>query len=186
MHLARRVTVEAPHISHTCSDDEDVMLNPTVFHNACRLLNFYPTADMFASRAHHQVDRYFSADPADKQVMGCNSFLFSWSEENAYCNPPFSHMSRVIDKIHWDRASAMLVAPEWFWEDWWPHWKNKVANAYYFDQPLYLSTDGHLRDMPKRCTIITLVDGNRDNHGHYHHTTDTERFKGQNVLILNF
>ena len=69
----------------------------------------------------------------------------------------------------------MLVAPEWFWEDWWPHWKNKVVKAYYFDQPLYLSTDGHLRDMPKWCTIVSVVDGHRHNHDNYHHTTDTDR-----------
>ena len=80
-----------------------------------------------------------------------------------------------LDKIHWDRAHAMLVAPEWFWEGWWHHWKNMVAKAYYFDQPMYLSTDGHLRDMPKWCTIISVVDGNRHNHDHYHHSTDTER-----------
>ena len=124
------------------------MLNPTVFHNACRLLNFYPTADMFASRAHHQVDRYFSADPADKQAMGCNSFLFSWRAEAPYCNPPFSHMSRVLDKIHWDQISAMLVAPVWQDADWWRRWKQMVVVAYYFDQPIYLSDNDQLRGIP--------------------------------------
>ena len=73
---------------------------------------------MFASRDHYQILRYYTADPADKMAMGCNSFLFSWSAEKPYCNPPFSHMSRVIDKIHWDHTTAMLVAPEWYRDDW--------------------------------------------------------------------
>ena len=64
------------------------MLDPVVFRNACRLFNFYPTADMFASRSHGQLDPYFTADPADKLVLGCNSFLFSWWNEDPYCNPP--------------------------------------------------------------------------------------------------
>ena len=113
---------------------------------------------MFASRAHHQVDRYFSADPADKQAMGCNSFLFTWRAETPYCNPPFSHMSRVLDKIHWDQISAMLVAPVWQDADWWLRWKQMVVVAYYFDQPIYLSDKGQLRDMPPWRTVIALVD----------------------------
>ena len=60
MPLARRVTVEAPHINFACSADEDVMLNPVVFRNACRLLQIHPTADMFASSDHYQILRYYA------------------------------------------------------------------------------------------------------------------------------
>ena len=73
-------------------------------------IQFNPTAYMLASRDHYQILRHYSAEPADKMAMGCNTFLFSCSAEKPYCKPPFSHMSRVIDKIHWDRASAMLVS----------------------------------------------------------------------------
>ena len=159
MPLARRVTVEAPHINYACSADEDVMLNPTVFHDACRLLNFHPTAGMFASRAHHLVDRYFSADPADKQAMGGSSFLFHRHVDTPYCNPPFSHLSRDLDKLHWDDVhSAMLVAPVWQEADWWQRWKQIVVVAYYFDQPIYLNNEGQLRDMPPWRTVISLID----------------------------
>ena len=38
-----------------------------------------------------------------------------------------------------------------------------------------LQRNGVASDMPKRCTIISVVDGHRHNHDNYHHSTDTER-----------
>ena len=39
-------------------DNEDVMLAPQVFAQACSKLTFHPTVDMFGNAQNHQVPRY--------------------------------------------------------------------------------------------------------------------------------
>ena len=50
---------------------EDVKLNPKVFQQARRELQFKPSADMFASYKHHQLPRCYSrmADPRLRVMM---------------------------------------------------------------------------------------------------------------------
>jgi hypothetical protein len=73
-------------------DYEDVKLDPRIYRDARHVLNFTPSADMFASRAHRQTERYYSADRRDKQAEG-NAFHFDWKiEQYPYINPPWSLM----------------------------------------------------------------------------------------------
>ena len=59
---------------------EDVKLHPFYFHSACRLLQFKPTVDIFASGAHRQIGRYYTLDPNDRNAAYFKAFSISWTD----------------------------------------------------------------------------------------------------------
>ena len=127
------ITEDTLPVTSTGQTYEDVQLDPTIFDQACHLLYFYPSVDLFASREHHQVHRYFSADPSDMAASGHNAFAHHWqSEQRPYLNPPWSLIHRVLEKLEQDNVRAMVFVPEWTWSSWWPLWESFAKNAYTF------------------------------------------------------
>ena len=70
--LAKRVTLPVPQITFASRADEDVMLDPIVFHNVCTCFRISPATDVFASAQHHQLPDYYTVDLNDTIVLGCN------------------------------------------------------------------------------------------------------------------
>ena len=63
-------------------------------------LNFYPAIDLFASKAHHQLPAYFSAEPNDPDSLGYNAFAYKWIPAvKLYANPPWTLIPKVLAKI---------------------------------------------------------------------------------------
>ena len=156
--LAKRVTLPVPQITFASRADEDVMLDPIVFRNVATYFRISPATDVFASAQHHQLPNYFTADPDDTNALGCNAFAHRWHHIGAYINPPWSLLSRVLEKIRQDRTYALLVIPEWKWTDWWFQWKRVVVDYVISDQPIYLSSDGLRRAKPRWNTVFSIID----------------------------
>ena len=57
-------------------DPEQVMLNPAVCSGMRHSLRFKPSADMFASATHHQLQRYYSKNAADQASACVDAFTF--------------------------------------------------------------------------------------------------------------
>ena len=138
---------------------DDIMLDPRVFRAARKFLKFKPSADLFASAAHHQLPRYYSPFP-DPMSAGTDAFAFCWQQERApYVNPPWPLISRALNKIVNDRVKAMVVIPKWPSTEWWPLFSRIILRAKTYDEPLYLDVNGNLRPPPKWLTVIAVVDG---------------------------
>ena len=83
--------------------------------------DFFPTADMFGSQAHHQVPRYFSEDDTDPMAVGMDVFSSSWLAETApYFCPPWTEITPMLEKIVEDGIACMVVFPERPLARWWP------------------------------------------------------------------
>ena len=78
-----------------------------------------PEIDLFASRTNCQTRPYVSWRP-DPDCFAVDAFSLSWSQKLIYCFPPFSLVGRVIQKIREDKATAILVAPLWPTQSWYP------------------------------------------------------------------
>ena len=65
-----------------------------------------------------------------------------WFQINAYINPPWSLLNRVLEKIRQDKIYAIRLIPEWKWTDWGLQWKRVVVNYVTLTQPFYISADG--------------------------------------------
>lgn len=79
----------------------------------------YPSIDIFASRANAKCESYF-AWHRDPEAMAIDAFTQDWSGEFFYAFPPFSLILRVLQKIRSDKASGILVVPNWPNQPWFP------------------------------------------------------------------
>ena len=80
-------------------DNEDVMLRPDVFDEACSALKIFPTVDLFANAQHHQVARYM-APRSDPGAVAIDAFAQDWKKEKRpYANPPWSVIAKVLEKV---------------------------------------------------------------------------------------
>ena len=140
-------------------DAEDVMLNPLIFHQARKFLQFKPSVDMFATTEHHQVPRYFSPI-ADANAAGVDAFMQNWAAENTpYANPPWSLIPRVLQKIRKEEIRMMLVIPDWTFAPWYKNWEALCEKYIVFTEPVYLTADGKIRPKPWWHTKVGILNG---------------------------
>ena len=97
--------------------DKEWQLKPDIFLKVEH--GFGPfDVDLFASRINKLMDRFISWKP-DPYAYAIDAFSVSWNGFiNAYAFPPFSVISRVLQKIRDDKAAVTLVAPVWPTQAW--------------------------------------------------------------------
>ncbi len=94
-----------------------------------------PDIDLFASRINKQLDTYAAWRP-DPHAKYIDAFSISWSNIYGYLFPPFSVMSRVVRKLEADRATAILLFPEWTTQPWLPRLRRLIVG-----EPILLPWD---------------------------------------------
>ena len=80
---------------------------------------FTPTIDLFASRLNHKVDSYVSWDP-HPGALAADAFNQNWANKLFYAFPPFSLITRVLQKVREDGAEGIVVVPLWPTKPWYP------------------------------------------------------------------
>ena len=80
---------------------------------------YSPEVDLFASRLNHQVPMYVARRP-DPGAMAIDAFTLDWSKWTSFIHPPIVLLNRVLLKIRQDRATALLIAPAWVGQPWYP------------------------------------------------------------------
>ena len=77
------------------------------------------TIDLFASRTNHQLPLYCSWRP-DPGAVAIDALSIPWREHHAYVFPPFALIPQCLRKLEAERARAILVAPMWANQPWYP------------------------------------------------------------------
>lgn len=100
-----------------------------------------PEFDLFASAQNYKCSRYASwkLDPYSEVI---DAFTFSWKNIKFYAFPPFSIVSKVLEKIISDKARGIVVVPYWPSQAWYPLWSSLVISEKMFfgpDESLLLS-----------------------------------------------
>ena len=77
--------------------------------------------DLFALRLNYKIIPYYSFIP-DLFTAHVDAFLISWSNKySLYAYPPFSVLTRTLQKIRTDKVTVMLVFPLWPTQPWFNH-----------------------------------------------------------------
>ena len=105
--------------------------------------------DLFASKYNYRLDNYVSFGP-DVDAFAINAFSLTWNDFYAYLFPPFSVVSAVLQKICQEKATAVIVAPLFSTQPWFPQLLQLVC-----DQPYIL---------PKVETFLTNPQSNQIHH----------------------
>ena len=134
---------EADEESRTRNIDTEWTLKSQIF---SEIVQTFPeiTVDLFASRLNNQIDRYVARRP-DPNAFAIDAFTLTWSHDVYYIFPPFSLLGRILQKVEEDEAEAVLVAPIWPTQAWWPNLLRLIKGQCYKLQQvrkcLYLPQD---------------------------------------------
>jgi len=111
-HIHGVLNIEADKESRKCEQRLEWQLDPTIFGEAIEHLEFQPEMDLFASWLNNQLPLFCSSDLTQ-------AFSFDWRSIAFYAFPPFSIIvSRMIQKIIVDRATGIVIAPNWPNQPW--------------------------------------------------------------------
>ena len=126
VHIMGKTNTTADFMSRHFSDSTEWKLNEKVFDKVCKVL-FLPDIDLFASRLNKQLTKYVSWFPEPKAVAS-DAFSISWSDLNPYIFPPFSLLSKVLQKIKdYQVRQAILIVPMWTSQPWYPSLLNLLT-----------------------------------------------------------
>lgn len=134
------ITIEACHLpgisnvvadkeSRAVTDAEDGLLNRQV----CKsLFSIWECdVDLFSSSWNAQLKSFVSWRP-QPNAMAVNAFSLNWSGFRGYLFPPFSLISRCVDKIRRDKANVVMVCPVWPTQPWFPVLlEHRTSRAFY-------------------------------------------------------
>ena len=119
-HLPGEQNIHADRLSRKLNDDMEWMLNKNIFNDIYAIFNLEGNTDLFASRLNHQLPKYVSYLP-DPNAWAVDAFSMSWTNiDLMYIFPPFSVIGQVLTKINKDQAEAVLIAPIWPAQCWFP------------------------------------------------------------------
>jgi len=163
-HIPGKLNVRADALSRQkLSMDMEWMLDQTIFD---KLMLEYGQCevDMFASARNFRLTTYVSYLPDDK-ALAVNAFSLSWTNIFSYMFPPFSILGKVLQKLEQDEAEAVLVAPLFSTQTWFPKLLQMISGpAFLLPKPQHiLKHPSH--QMPHRLVKMSLgvfkISGNK-------------------------
>ncbi len=118
-HIPSVSNIQADKESRQAIGSTEWALNPSIFAKAVRKAQAAPNIDLFPSRLNCKLKPYVAFKP-DPEACAFNAFSISWSKYSFYAFPPFSILPQVLQKILLDKATGLLVIPNWPTQAWWP------------------------------------------------------------------
>jgi ribonuclease HI len=117
-HIKSADNFEADEQSRCQKTEIEWELNNNYFKRICQSYG-NPEIDLFANINNHKCNRYVSWFP-DPGAVCVDAFTISWKNLKFYAFPPFSLISKVLQKIRIDNAEGVVVVPHWPAQPWFP------------------------------------------------------------------
>ena len=144
-HLPGTENIRADWESRHVRDSSDWKLQSEVFLQLERRCGPF-TIDLFASRTNAQtnaqIQDYCSWRP-DPQALAVDALSISWRNHRPYMFPPFSLITRCLEKIDQEEVDTILIAPVWQSQVWFP----RVLESLMDDPILLLETHNIVTDI---------------------------------------
>lgn len=115
-HIAGVSNVDADYESRHVDDRLEWAIYPDVFYKLCIKFG-KPEIDLFATRLNAKLDRFVSWRP-EPGAYSVNAFAMSWENTYVYLFPPFSLITKCIQKLQFEHTDALLIAPLWPTQPW--------------------------------------------------------------------
>lgn len=124
------------------------MLDPNLLKQALTVLKISPDIDLFASRLNTQFPKFASYKP-EPGSLAVDAFNLNWENLNLYAFPPFSVTSKVLQKLQEDKATGVVVLPNWPTQVWF-----SKAMRMLIQQPVLLQKSKHLLQLPNKPSQV--------------------------------
>lgn len=142
-YVSSKENVDADSESRSISLDTEWELDNKAFNH---IVDFFgaPEIDLFASNINSKCPKFVSWHK-DPEALAVDAFTINWTDLNFYAFPPFSIISRVLQKIITDKASGLVVVPNWPTQPWFP-----LFNKLLLTNPIILNERENLLKSPFR------------------------------------
>ena len=111
------------------------------------------TVDLFASRTNAQLPVYCSWKP-DPAALIVDALSISWKKHYPYMFPPFALISRCLNKLEEEKVSAVLLAPVWTNQVWFPLLLRNLI-----DLPILIPPTHNILTSPQGTTHPMVMEG---------------------------
>lgn len=115
-HIAGILNVHADYESRHVDDRLEWALFPDVFDRLSARFGT-PAIDLFASRLNAKLPQFVSWRP-EPGALNVNAFTISWANTYMYMFPPFSLITKCVQKLLVEGGDALLIAPLWPTQPW--------------------------------------------------------------------
>ena len=89
------------------TNTDNFSLRKTKYNELCKLFNFEPEVDLFASTTLHKTDVFYSKTPT-LGSSGANALNFKW-DRKSYCHPPKNLCYEVFKKIEAEETLDLVL-----------------------------------------------------------------------------
>lgn len=132
-YISSAANFNADRESRSISIDTEYELNIKIFQKIIHKFG-HPDIDLFATRLNKKCPRFISWFP-DPESFSIDAFTVNWSKYYFYAFPPFSIITKVLEKIIQDRALGILVVPYWPTQPWFPLYNKLLVTSPLTFQP---------------------------------------------------
>ena len=140
-HLPGVENVIADRLSRNFNDETEWTIKNVVFSRIDHIWGPFQ-CDIFASRLNNKVSRFVSWRP-DPFAIHIDAFSISWVDMYFYAFPPFSMISRCLQKIEKEGAKGVIIVPDWSTQSWYSRLFSMLI-----DVPRILPQDRDLLTLP--------------------------------------
>ena len=128
-HVPGVSNTEADEMSRKFNDDLEWSIREETFKV---IVSKFPKLDidLFTSRLNFKLKQYVSLRP-EPDDYAVDAFSLLWAGHLHYIFPPFSLISRILQKLETDQAEAVLIAPLWSTQVWWASLLHLISGPCY-------------------------------------------------------
>lgn len=115
-HIAGVLNIDADYESRHVDERLEWALYPEIFQKLCQRFGT-PEIDLFATRLNKKLDKFVSWRPEPGAFI-VNAFTMNWQGLYSYMFPPFSLITRCLQKVQLECTDTLLIAPLWPTQPW--------------------------------------------------------------------
>ena len=126
-HLPRKLNVRADWHSRHTQDCSNRQLHPLIFQQLQDGLGLF-SIDLFVLHTNAQFSSYCSGK-LEPSAIAIDALSISWRDHHPYLFPPFSLLIRCLEKINREKVEAVVIAPVWCNQVWYPLLLHSLQDA---------------------------------------------------------
>ena len=142
-YIKSKENVEADYLSRITNFDTEWSLSKIAFQKITQKLGT-PKVDLFASLNNRKCTDYVSRFP-EKEALETDAFTITWKNKEFYAFPPFALILKTIAKIRVEKATGIVVVPDWPNQPWYP-----LFHEMLIEKPVILENNKILMSCPSR------------------------------------